>query len=385
MPFYYSLGNLPPKRHTVFRNTQGGLYYEELVSTEGFSSLYSLVYHVYPPTRIRKIGTAVDIAPKVAVVNNTIHRSFRGFDILPVSDYVESRKVILCNQDVQLSLAAPQQSTTDYFFKNAMADELIFVHQGSGVVKTAFGSLPFKYGDYIHIPRGVVYQIFFDTPQNRLLIIESFSPIYFPKKYLNRFGQFEEHSPIYERDIQKPQDLETHSEEGEFEIRVKKEHQIIPVIYANHPFDLVGWDGYFYPYIFSIHNFEPITGRLHQPPPVHQTYEARNFVVCSFCPRLYDYHPLAIPAPYAHSNIDSDEVLYYVDGDFMSRNNIQKGQITLHPIGLAHGPHPGAIERSIGAKETKELAVMVDTFRPLHLTQEAVSIEDPTYLYSWLN
>jgi homogentisate 1,2-dioxygenase len=383
MPYYYSLGNLPPKRHTVFRNAEGGLYYEELVSTEGFSSLYSLVYHVHPPTRVRKVGVPLNVAPKVAVVNNPIHRSFRGFDIQPCNDYLESRKIVLCNQDVQLSLAAPQKST-EYFFKNAMADELIFVHQGTGVVKTAFGSLPFKYGDYIHIPRGVIYQIFFDGQDNRLFILESFSPIYFPKRYLNRFGQFEEHSPIHERDIQKPQDLETHTEEGDFEIRIKKEQQIIPLVYANHPFDLVGWDGFFYPYIFSIHNFEPITGRVHQPPPIHQTYEARNFVVCSFCPRLYDYHPLAIPAPYAHSNIDSDEVLYYVDGDFMSRNNIQKGQITLHPIGLTHGPHPGAIERSIGAKATEELAVMVDTFRPLHLTEEALSIEDPDYLYSWL-
>jgi homogentisate 1,2-dioxygenase len=383
MPYYYSLGKLPPKRHTVFRNAKGGLYYEELVSTEGFSSLYSLVYHVHPPTRVRKVGVPLDVAPKVAIVNNPIHRSFRGFDIQPCNDYLESRKVVLCNQDVQLSLAAPQKST-DYFFKNTMADELIFVHQGTGVLKTPFGSLPFKYGDYIHIPRGVVYQIFFDGPDNRLFITESFSPIYFPKRYLNRFGQFEEHSPIHERDIQKPQDLETHTEEGDFEIRIKKEQQIIPFVYANHPFDLIGWDGFFYPYIFSIHNFEPLTGRVHQPPPIHQTYEARNFVVCSFCPRLYDYHPLAIPAPYAHSNIDSDEVLYYVDGDFMSRNNIQRGQITLHPIGITHGPHPGAIERSIGAKDTEELAVMVDTFRPLYLTEDALSIEDPDYLYSWL-
>jgi homogentisate 1,2-dioxygenase len=383
MPYYYSLGNLPPKRHTVFRNAEGSLYYEELISAEGFSSLYSLVYHVYPPTRIRRAGVPLDVTPKIAVVNNPIHRSLRGFDIQPCNDYLESRKIVLCNQDVQISLAAPQKST-EYFFKNAMADELIFVHQGTGVVKTAFGNLPFKYGDYVHIPRGVVYQIFFDGPDNRLFIIESFSPLYFPKRYLNRFGQFEEHSPIHERDIQKPQDLETHTEEGDFEIRIKKEQQITPLVYANHPFDLVGWDGFFYPYIFSIHNFEPLTGRIHQPPPIHQTYEARNFVVCSFCPRLYDYHPLAIPAPYAHSNIDSDEVLYYVDGDFMSRNNIQKGQITLHPIGLTHGPHPGAIERSIGAKATEELAVMVDTFRPLSLTQDALSIEDPDYLYSWL-
>lgn len=384
MPHYYSLGQIPPKRHTVFRQPNGQLYAEQLVSTEGFSSLYSLVYHIHPPTRIREVGEPRNAAPRIAEANNTIHRSFRGFQIPPADDYLASRQIVLTNNDVQILLAAPRQGTGSDFFKNSVADELLFIHVGSGVVRTAFGSLRFKYGDYVHIPRGVIYQIEFDTPENRLFITESFTPLYFPRKYLNRFGQLEEHAPFCERDLRKPEQLETHDETGDFRIFIKKGHQITPFIYANHPFDLIGWDGYFYPYIFSIHDFEPITGRIHQPPPVHQTYEAHNFVVCSFCPRLFDYHPEAIPAPYNHSNVDSDEVLYYVDGDFMSRNNIEKGQITLHPIGIPHGPHPGSVERSIGARETEELAVMVDTFRPLLLTEQALAIQDPSYLTSWL-
>jgi homogentisate 1,2-dioxygenase len=229
-----------------------------------------------------------------------------------------------------------------------------------------------------------VYRIRFDTPDNRLFIVESPTPIHFPKKYLNRFGQLEEHSPFCERDIRPPQDLKTYDETGEFLIKIKKNDTLWPVVYAAHPFDFVGWDGCFYPYVFSIHDFEPITGRVHQPPPVHQNFEARNFVVCSFVPRMYDYHPEAVVVPYNHSNVDSDEVLYYVDGDFMSRKHVERGQITLHPIGVPHGPHPGAIERSFGQKETRELAVMVDTFRPLKITAAATQIEDPTYQRSWV-
>ncbi|GIV44097.1 MAG: hypothetical protein KatS3mg035_1220 [Bacteroidia bacterium] len=282
-------------------------------------------------------------------------------------------------------MAAPSDSQKDYFFKNAQADEILFIHKGSGTLLTAFGNLTFQYGDYVHIPRGTIYQLHFDTPDNRLLIIESFSPVEFPKRYMNKFGQLLEHSPFYERDIHGPEELITHDEKGEFLVYIKKEHILYPYIYGNHPFDYVGWDGCFYPYKFSIHDFEPITGRIHQPPPVHQTFEAHNFVICSFVPRLFDYHPLAIPAPYHHSNIDSDEVLYYVDGDFMSRNNIEKGQITLHPMGIPHGPHPGTIEKSIGAKETLELAVMIDTFKPLWLTDIAEQIEIKDYYLSWLH
>ena len=271
-----------------------------------------------------------------------------------------------------------------YFYKNAEADELVFIHKGSGRLKTAFGSICFEYGDYLVIPRGCVYQFEFDTEENRLLVIESFSPILTPRNYRNKFGQLLEHAPFCERDYKLPENLETNSALGDYTIYIKKHHQLTPYTYAAHPFDVVGWDGYNYPYGFSIHNFEPMTGRVHLPPPVHQTFEGHNFVVCSFVPRMYDYHPQAIPAPYNHSNIDSDEVLYYVDGDFMSRNNIEKGMITLHPGGLPHGPHPGALERSIGQKETQELAVMIDPFKPLQLTKEAMRIEQKDYYKSWL-
>jgi homogentisate 1,2-dioxygenase len=247
-----------------------------------------------------------------------------------------------------------------------------------------FGNLDFKYGDYLIIPRGVIYQIQFDSEENRLFILESYSPIYTPKRYRNWFGQLLEHAPYCERDIRRPQELETYNQSGDFTVKIKKQNQLIDMVYASHPFDVVGYDGYNYPYAFSIHDFEPITGRIHQPPPVHQTFETNALVVCSFVPRIYDYHPKAIPAPYNHSNIDSDEVLYYVDGDFMSRNDVKVGHISLHPAGIPHGPHPGAMERSIGLKDTKELAVMVDTFKPLQVTEEALKISDEDYYKSWL-
>lgn len=384
MPHYQSRGNVPRKRHVAFRDAKGRLMAEELVSTEGFSSLYSLVYHVHAPTMIASLGAPLDLNPKIASNNNIAHRSFRGFALAPADDFLASRTPVLINDDVCLTLAAPKRGNSDYFYKNATHDELIFVHEGSGTLLTGYGELRFSYGDYVHVPRGVVYQIAFDTPDNRLFIVESSSPIAFPKKYLNRYGQLEEHSPFCERDVRTPVNLRTHDEKGEFLIKIKKNHTLWPFVYASHPFDFEGWDGCFYPYVFSIHDFEPITGRVHQPPPVHQNFEARNFVVCSFVPRLYDYHPDAIVVPYNHSNVDSDEVLYYVDGDFMSRKHVERGQITLHPIGIPHGPHPGAIERSFGQKETLELAVMVDTFRPLHITEAAQGLEDPSYLRSWV-
>ena len=288
------------------------------------------------------------------------------------------------NSDLHIGLAAPTQSP-EYFFKNADADELIFIHKGSGTLSTMYGEVEFEQHDYLVIPRGTIYKIDFDTDDNRFLFIESFSPIYTPRRYRNEFGQLLEHSPFCERDFKKPANLITHDEEGEFEILIKKRGQVFPYTYANHPFDVVGWDGYLYPYAFNIHNFEPITGRIHMPPPIHQNFEGNNFVVCSFVPRLYDYHPQAIPAPYHHSNIDSDEILYYVEGEFMSRNNIKQGQLTLHPAGLPHGPHPGAIERSIGKKETHELAVMIDPFKPVSITETAIELEVEDYYLSWIS
>jgi homogentisate 1,2-dioxygenase len=383
MPIYHSLGKIPLKRHTVFRKPDGELYAEELVSTEGFSSLYSLVYHCHPPTIVKSMGTPYSVEPKIAREKHLKHTSLKGFKIQPVDDFLESRKVILANNDLHISLAAPKKSMTDYFYKNSQADEVVFIHEGSGVLKTGFGKLSFGYGDYIVIPRGTIYQIEFDDEKNRLFIVESFSSIQTPKRYRNAFGQLQEHSPYCERDIRKPKDLETIDQIGDFKVLIKKQGMMYPYTYGTHPFDFVGWDGFHYPWALSIHDFEPITGRLHQPPPVHQTFEAHNFVICSFVPRKYDYHPLSIPAPYHHSNVDSDEVLYYVDGDFMSRKSVEKGQITLHPAGIPHGPHPGTVEKSIGKESTEELAVMIDPFKPLMITEEALAIEDEDYFASW--
>ena len=384
MPIYHSLGNFPQKRHTAFKKPDGKFYYEQLFGTEGFHGMSSLLYHVHRPTQVKEIISSIDISPKIAVDKNIKALLLKGLEVKPTPDFLESRKPMLVNGDVHIGLAAPQESMKDYFYKNADADELIFVHKGSGKLRTLLGMIPFVYGDYLIVPRGMIYQIEFDTNENRLLYLESFSPIYTPKRYKNSFGQHLEHSPFCERDFKLPIDLETHDEKGDFIIKIKKEGMLHEVVYATHPFDVVGWDGYNFPYAFSIHNFEPITGRVHQPPPVHQTFETNSFVVCSFCPRLYDYHPLSIPAPYNHSNIDSDEVLYYVDGDFMSRNNIAQGHITLHPKGIPHGPAPGAMERSIGHKETKELAVMIDTFKPLKVTMDAMAIDDGLYYKSWV-
>jgi homogentisate 1,2-dioxygenase len=384
MPHYLTSGSIPHKRHTQFRKPDGGLYSEQLVSTEGFADAYSITYHVHPPTLVKSIDEPYSIAPEIAVLNNTQHRSLQGFSIKPENDFLQSRVPVLVNNDLYISLAAPRQSATDYFYRNASADELLFVHEGEGILHTMYGEIPFRHGDHVVIPRGVTYQIEFETELNRLFIVESFSPFRFPKRYVNHFGQLLEHSPLSERDIRTPQDLVTNDKKGDFKVLIKKSDMIFPYHFATHPFDVIGWDGCHYPWAFSIHDFEPITGRLHQPPPVHQTLEANNFVMCAFVPRLYDYHPASIPAPYNHSNVDSDEVLYYVDGEFMSRKHVDRGQITLHPIGLVHGPHPGAVEKSIGLKETNELAVMIDTFKPLKLTRQALEIEEKEYYKSWM-
>jgi homogentisate 1,2-dioxygenase len=385
MPRYHSLGSIPSKRHTVFKDKDGNFLYEELFGTVGFDGMSTLLYHTQRPTQVKKIGASYDVRPKVAVEKNMKSISLKGFEVAPESDYLKSRVPVLLNNDCQISLASPKQSLRDYFYKNTDADEVLFVHKGSGKLRTMLGNIEFSYGDYLVIPRGMIYQIDFDSEENRLFIVESKSPIYTPKRYRNWFGQMLEHAPFCERDMHPPSELETFNEEGDFLIKVKKQDTIHEYIYAAHPFSVVGWDGYNFPYKFSIHDFEPITGRVHLPPPIHQTFEAAGFVICSFVPRLYDYHPQSVPAPYNHSNIDSDEVLYYVDGDFMSRNNIEKGQITLHPAGIPHGPHPGAMERSIGKKSTEELAVMVDTFKPLMVTEAAMKLADDDYYKSWLN
>ena len=384
MPIYHSLGKIPPKRHTQFEKPEGGLYYEQLFGTIGFDGMSSLLYHIHRPTQIRQIDSPLDLAPKIAVEKNLTPRKLIGFDIGPKADFLEAREPLMVNTDIHIGLAAPTGSLSDYFYKNADADELLFIHRGSGILKTFLGDIPFEYGDYLIIPRGMIYQIHFDGPDNRILYAESFHPIHTPKRYRNWFGQLGEHAPYCERDYKLPRALAPIDQKGDFLIKIKKQGMLHHLVYATHPFDVVGWDGYNYPYGFSIHNFEPITGRIHQPPPVHQTFETSAFVVCSFCPRLYDYHPKAIQAPYNHSNIDSDEMLYYVDGDFMSRTNVAAGHISLHPAGIPHGPHPGTYEGSIGKRGTDELAVMIDTFRPLMLTEKALGIDDGRYFSSWL-
>lgn len=382
---YHKMGSVPAKRHTIHEKPEGGIYYEQLFGTEGFHGLSSLLYHTHRPTMISSYGETFDLKPKAAIENNIKSRMLEGFNIKSKDDYLKARTPVLFNDDVQIDIASPKKGTINYFYKNSDSDEILFIQKGSGILKTLFGELKFNYADYLVIPRGTIYKVEFETSDNKLLVIESKSPIVTPRRYRNEFGQLLEHSPFCERDIKLPENLVSHDSFGDYLIKVKKEKKLHEIYYASHPFDVVGWDGYCYPYIFSALNFEPITGRIHQPPPVHQTFEGNNFVICTFAPRLYDYHPKSIPAPYNHSNIDSDEVLYYVDGDFMSRNHVEHGFMSLHPGGIPHGPHPGAYERSIGQKQTSELAVMIDTFKPLKVTQAALDIELKDYWKSWLD
>jgi len=385
MPIYHKQGALPPKRHTQFRKPDGELYSEQLFGTIGFDGMSSLLYHHNRPTMVKEILKSTDVSPKIALEKNIRSLKLVSFNSAPKDDFLDAREPLLVNSDIIIGVAAPRKSLREYFYKNTDADEMLFIHKGTGVLRTIFGQIKFEYGDYLIIPRGTIYQIDFDGEDNRILFAESYSPIYTPKRYRNWFGQLLEHSPFCERDYKLPENLETFTDTDEHLIKVKKQGVIHEMVYIGHPFDVVGWDGYNFPYGFSIHNFEPITGRIHQPPPVHQTFETNAFVICSFVPRLYDYHPLSIPAPYNHSNIDSDEMLYYVDGDFMSRNGVQPGNISLHPSGIPHGPHPGAAERSIGQKGSEELAVMIDTFKPLMVTENALKLDDGDYYKSWLD
>ena len=382
--YYHHLGQIPPKRHTQFRQPDGSLYKEEVVSSEGFSGIYSILYHINPPTRIKTLKEPVKYGPKkleeYGLRQTHLNTSKVG---ITGDDYLDARKVLLMNNDCSLSICSPKKRSMDYFYKNAEGDEVLFVHDGSGRLITQFGKLDFRKGDYVVIPRTVIYKLEFNEGPLRLLIIESASPVETVKRYRNQLGQLLEHSPYCERDIRAPQELVTEAGKGEFLIKIKKLGHLHQYVYDHSPLDVVGWDGFLWPYAFSVHEFEPITGRIHQPPPVHQTFQGRNFVICSFVPRMFDYHPLSIPAPYNHSNIDSDEVLYYAEGNFMSRRGIERGSFTLHPGGLPHGPHPGTVEKSLGAKETKELAVMLDTFHPLFLTTDAAEFVDKNYPMSW--
>ena len=384
MPLYHKLGKIPPKRHTQFENGNGGLYYEQLFGTVGFEGMSSLLYHIHRPTMVKEVLESINVSPEIKDDKNILSRKMIGFSAEPKDDFLESRVPLMTNKDVTIGVASPKKSLSEYFYKNADCDELLFIHRGSGILRTLLGNINFEYGDYLIIPRGVIYQIEFNNEDNRIFYLESHHPIYTPKRYRNHFGQLLENSPFCERDLKLPETLETYDKKGDFLIKIKKQGMLHNFIYASHPFDVVGYDGFNFPYGFSIFNFEPITGRVHQPPTVHQTFQTDGFVVCSFCPRLFDYHPKSIPAPYNHSNIDSDEVIYYVDGDFMSRNDIAQGHITLHPGGIPHGPHPGAMERSIGKTKTEEYAVMVDTFNPLMITEDGMKLDDGNYYKSWL-
>ncbi|MDP1715778.1 MAG: homogentisate 1,2-dioxygenase [Anaerolineales bacterium] len=382
MPFYHKLGSIPHKRHTQFKKADGKLYREELMGLEGFSSIQSILYHHFLPPRVRMtedLGSAkseyVDFGP-------IRHRAFKTAQTPLGPDPVTARIPLLGNNDVILGVSRAKDSM-DYFYRNSQGYETWWVHEGRGTLKSQFGNLPFRKGDYIVIPFGVTWQMILDG-ETRFFTIENPSQIEPPKRYRNNYGQMLEHAPYCERDIRVPEELETHTERGEFEVRVKVRDRLSRHLLDHHPFDVVGWDGYLYPWIFNIEDFEPITGRIHQPPPVHQTFDGHNFVVCSFVPRLFDYHPDAIPVPYNHSNIQSDEIIYYAEGNFMSRKGIDRYDISMHPFGLPHGPQPGMTEASIGKTETQELAVMVDTFHPLQLTKQALEMEKPEYMDTWL-
>lgn len=385
MPFYHSLGSLPRKRHIAFRSPGGRLYAEELMGNHGFSGSSSLLYHVHPPTVVRTTREVMRV-PRVAADSRELrHRHFRTAQVPAGGSPTLHRTLLLFNDEVSMAVVHADH-VDKHFFRNAQADEILYVTKGAGTLETPFGHIAFTDGDYLVIPRGIIYRLVFDPAAGplTLLVIESRGMVRTPRRYRTEFGQMKEGAPFSERDIRRPQFVEPRDETGEFPILVKQYDALTELVMAHHPFDVVGWDGYFYPYAFSIHDFEPIVGRVHQPPPVHQTFEGDGFVVCSFCPRPYDFHPEAIVVPYNHSNVESDEVLYYVSKEFMSRKGIEFGSITHHPDGLPHGPHPGRVEAAMGATHTDELAVMLDSFRPMRVAVSALPFEDPSYARSWL-
>lgn len=384
MAYYHRLGEIPPKRHIQFRQPDGSLYKEELVSSKGFSGIYSNLYHIYNPNNVKSIGEPKPFKWELAKDYGLKQTHLNTSKITNTGkDYLNARKMLLKNNDVMMGICVPEERKMEYFFKNADGDELIYVHDGEGYMYSQFGKLKVSKGDYIVIPRTTIYRFEWNDGPLRLLMIESQGPIETVKRYRNEVGQLLEHSPYAERDIHPPREIHTEKEKGEYLVQIKKQDMLHQYTYGHSPCDIVGWDGYLYPYTLSIHDFEPITGRIHQPPPVHQTFQAWGFVICSFVPRLFDYHPLSIPAPYNHSNIDSDEVLYYAEGEFMSRKGIDRGSFTLHMGGLPHGPHPGTVEKSIGAEKTEEYAVMLDTFKPLFVTTAALEYVDENYPKSW--
>jgi homogentisate 1,2-dioxygenase len=353
------------------------------MGNEGFTGPASLLYHIHPPTTVlaaRRLAATAYQPDGDPVLK---HRHLRTARLAEGGSPTLDRTPLLFNDEVALLFARPTANDR-HFYRNAQADEVVYVGEGSGVLESQFGELPYRQGDYLVIHRHILHRLRIDPVPHRLLVIESRGYVRIPRRYRNEYGQVVEGAPYSERDFRPPAELTTIDEKGEFPIVIKQHHALHEYVLDHHPFDVVGWDGMFYPWAFNIHDFEPIVGMIHQPPPIHQTFQGDGFVVCSFCPRPYDFHPEAVPAPYNHSNVDSDEVLYYASSEFMSRKGIEYGSITLHPDGIPHGPHPGRAEASIGAKATEELAVMLDTFRPLRVSQQALAIEDPSYFRSWV-
>ncbi len=383
MPLYHTLGQIPRKRHVIFRKPDGGLHAEELVGNKGFTGPASLLYHLHPPTTVLRVERKREIRWEADPNPALRHRHFRTTRLPEGGSPTLDRTPLLFNGDVALLAARPDREDT-HFYRNAQGDEVVYVSAGRGVLESQFGDLPYRQGDYLVVHRGILHRYRMNPEPHQLLVIESRGHVRTPSRYRNDFGQMVEGAPFSERDIRRPAELRTVDEKGEFPILVKQYDGLTEVVLDHHPFDVVGWDGYYYPWAFNIHDFEPIVGRIHQPPPVHQTFQGDGFVICSFCPRPFDFDPEAVPAPYNHSNVDSDEVLYYASAEFMSRKGIEFGSVTLHPDGIPHGPHPGRAEASIGAARTDELAVMMDSFRPLHVARAALGIEDDTYHRSWI-
>ncbi|MBT2688175.1 homogentisate 1,2-dioxygenase [Bacillus sp. ISL-47] len=382
--YYRKMGNIPHKRHTTFRKPDGTLFREQVMGTKGFSGTQSILYHHYMPTEVARTELIGKYLPEYEDQESLKHRHLLTDQIEKTGDALKAREYLLGNNDLLIGTANVTEPMKS-FYRNGDGDELLYIHYGSGKVETMFGTLTYRPGDYLILPIGTIYRVIpNENETTKVLLVESFSQISTPRRYRNEYGQLLEHSPFCERDLRGPEALVTYDQKGEFEVITKTRGYLHSHILNHHPLDVEGWDGYLYPWAFNIEDFEPITGRVHQPPPVHQTFEGHNFVVCSFVPRLYDYHPEAIPAPYYHSNVNSDELLYYVEGNFMSRKGINEGSITLHPSGIPHGPHPGKTEASIGKKETLELAVMIDTFKPLKVVKQAKSIEDKKYMYTWV-
>ncbi len=381
MPFYRKQGQIPPKRHTVYKKSDGTLYYEELVSREGFSYIYSNLYHLRMPTRVKRIGDFIKFRP---IRSNLKHQPMhiRTSNINSSGDAISSRRLLFYNTDINI-IKCHVTKSMKFLYRNGHYDELIYVQSGNGIINSNFGDLVFHTGDYIVIPRGVIWKLK-QLTTCKLLVVESKSPVETPKQYRNRLGQLLEHSPYCERDIRVPQLNKPIDKTDDQLLIVRLESGLQEMVYAHHPFDVIGWDGYYYPWIFNINDFEPIVGSIHQPPPVHQVFQSKGFVVCSFVSRLFDFHPDAIPAPYPHSNVDSDEVIFYSKGNFMSREGIDVESFTYHPMGLPHGPQPGKYESSIGKRRTDELAVMIDTFKPLKISSLCNKYNDSNYPLSWL-